>query len=166
MITLLASVGDGGEIGRGGRLVWHIPADLKHFRELTLGNAVIMGRKTWESLPRRPLPGRLNIVVTRNEAYEAPGAVTASSLDEALSLAKDYPRACIIGGESLYREAFPIARCLEITRIYASDPLADTFFPDIERADWRLTEESELFVTPPYPPYRFLTYESSRNLPQ
>lgn len=145
-ITMVASVGVNNELGRDGNLCWHIREDLKHFKETTMGGAVIMGRKTWESLPRRPLPGRTNIVISRNPSLECPGALKAASLEDALIAAEDN-RIFIIGGASVYKEAMPLANVLELTRILAEDPGADTFFPDIDPKEWALEKESELMTS-------------------
>lgn len=156
-LTLIASVGENLELGKGGDLCWHIREDLRHFKELTMGGAVIMGRSTWESLPKKPLPGRKNIVITTNPDYESPGAVTVGSLELALEEARGQ-EAFIIGGESVYRQAMPLATNLEITRIYASESEADKFFPAIDPAEWALEEESELMSAPGAPSYRFQRY--------
>lgn len=148
MINIIVAIARNNEIGRNGDLLWHIPEDLRHFKTLTQGHPVIMGRKTWESLPKRPLPGRLNIVITRQSGYSAPGAMTAPSLAEALNLSKSdtFPKAdqelFIIGGGQLYKEALPLADVLEITHIEADAPDADTFFPDISPEEWELVSET------------------------
>lgn len=154
-LGIIVSVGINDEIGREGDLCWHISDDLKRFRQLTMGGAVIMGRKTWESLPVKPLKGRLNIVVSRNA--DIAEAAVARSLEEALRLAEE-KKTFIIGGESLYREAFPLADTLEITRIEAADPMADRFFPSISSEEWEQTEISPRQVSPDGLPYRFITY--------
>lgn len=123
-------------IGCKGELLWHIPDDLKRFKELTLGHPVIMGRRTWESLPAkaRPLPGRTNIVVTRNEAYEAEGALIAPSFSEALSLARNAEGAeeiFIAGGTEIYQCALPFVSHLYLTRI-DDEKEGDAFFPQYE----------------------------------
>lgn len=140
-ITLIAAIASDGAIGRHGDLLWHIPADLRHFKELTLGAPVIMGRKTWESLPKRPLPGRQNIIVTSRTDYPAPGAHTAPSLADAVCMS-DSDNVFIIGGGSIYKEAIPHADTLELTRIDSTVPDADTFFPEIDPAVWSETVES------------------------
>ena len=126
-----------GVIGIENRLPWHLPEDLKHFKALTTGNAVIMGRKTWESLPPkfRPLPERLNIVVTRDRGYVADGATVAHSLPEAVAAAGDR-RAFVIGGAEIYAQALPLATRLEITEVDA-DIAGDAFFPAPDAAAWR-----------------------------
>lgn len=164
-MTIVASAGLNGEIGRNGDLCWHIREDLKHFKELTLGGAVIMGRNTWESLPRKPLPGRLNIVVSKS-MEPGEGFSLAKSPEEAIEMARSQNlKAFIIGGASLYAQTIGMADSLEITRIYAADPKADTFFPEIDMKEWKLTRESDLMTAPDGPEFRYLTYERSRNLP-
>jgi dihydrofolate reductase len=135
---LVAAVAANGVIGVNGRLPWHLPGDLQHFKALTLGHPVIMGRKTWESLGK-PLPGRENIVVTRTPGYEAPGASVASSLEGALALCADEPRVFVIGGGALYAEALPQAHGLVLTEIQR-DYAGDARFPDYDRAGWRETQ--------------------------
>lgn len=156
-LAMIAAVGENLELGKKGDLVWHIPADLKHFKELTMGGAVIMGRKTWESLRIKPLPGRQNIVVTRNPNFSAEGALTASSLEEAIEAAKG-SEAFIIGGESIYRSAMSLADRLEITHILSADKEADTYFPEISDAEWELTQESDIMETKEGQKYKFSTY--------
>jgi dihydrofolate reductase len=134
----VAAVAANGVIGVNGRLPWHLPGDLKHFKALTVGHPVIMGRKTWESLGK-PLPGRENIVVTRTPGYEAPGASVASSLDGALALCAGEPRVFVIGGRALYAEALPQAHGLVLTEIQR-DYAGDARFPDYDRAGWRETQ--------------------------
>ncbi|MEJ7930826.1 dihydrofolate reductase [Ramlibacter sp. AN1015] len=125
-----------GAIGLKGALPWHLPEDLAHFKALTQGCPVIMGRKTWDSLPARfrPLPGRRNIVVTRQAAWSADGAERACSLDEALARCADAPQAWVIGGAQLYAQALPHARVVEETQIDA-DFEGDAFAPALD-ADW------------------------------
>lgn len=143
MLTIIAAVAHDGAIGRNGNLLWHIPADLRHFKQLTLGAPVLMGRKTWESLPKRPLPDRPNIVISRNPEFKADGALTARSLEEAVRMAekKEAENIFIIGGGQLYNESFGSADALEITFIDAEAPDADTFFPEISSDDWILEKE-------------------------
>jgi dihydrofolate reductase len=136
MITLIAAVARNGVIGKDNALPWHLPEDLKHFKQLTTGQAVIMGRKTWESLPERfrPLPGRLNIVVTRNPTYRAEGATVVGSLAEAEKVGAGRT-AIIIGGAELYAHALPLAQRLELTEIDA-DIDGDTYFPAFDKSRW------------------------------
>jgi len=134
-IYLVAAVAANGIIGANGKLPWHLPEDLKHFKRVTLGHPVIMGRKTWESL-KGPLPGRENIVITRQAGYQAPGAAVASSLDAALALCAGESVACVIGGEEIFKEALPLAAGLIMTEI-KQDFAGDAKFPDYDRSRWR-----------------------------
>jgi dihydrofolate reductase len=158
LLSLIAAIARNGVIGIDNHLPWHLPADLKHFKTLTTGNTVIMGRKTWESLPNkfRPLPGRRNIVVTRNAAYRAEGADVAASLPAAVALAAS-GEAFVIGGAELYDAALPLADRLCLTEI-DKEYAGDTHFPAIDPARWREAsrdthrDESGLG-------YAFVTYE-------
>jgi dihydrofolate reductase len=136
-LTLIAALAKNGVIGIANKLPWHLPEDLQHFKALTTGQAVIMGRKTWESLPPkfRPLPGRHNIVVTRDGGYVADGATVVHSLEEAAAAAGE-STAFVIGGAELYRQALPLCGRLELTEIDA-DFAGDAHFPDFDRAAWR-----------------------------
>lgn len=137
-VYLVAAVAANGVIGANGALPWHLPEDLRHFKSLTLGHPVIMGRKTWESLGRA-LPGRENIVVTRAPGYEAPGASVAASLDAALALCTGEPVAFVMGGSALYAEALPLADGLVLTEIQR-DYEGDVRFPGFDRSAWRETQ--------------------------
>lgn len=134
-IYLIAAVAANGIIGAEGKLPWYLPEDLKHFKNLTLGHPVIMGRRTWESLGR-PLPGRDNIVVTRQPGYAANGAAVAASLAAALALCAREPVAYVIGGSELYAAALPLADGLAMTEIHR-DYAGDTRFPAWDRAQWK-----------------------------
>ena len=133
-LSLIAAVARGGVIGKNNALLWHLPEDMRHFKRATLGHPVIMGRKTWDSLPARlrPLPGRPNIVVTRNPQWHADGAQRAASLNEAIALVADVPQAFVIGGAQLYAAALPHADELVITEIDA-DFDGDAYFPAWDR---------------------------------
>ena len=137
-VFLVAAVAANGVIGADGKLPWRLPEDLKHFKALTLGHPVIMGRKTWESLGR-PLPGRENIVVTRSAGYDAPGASVAASLEAALALCAGEPVVYVIGGSELYAAALLFADGLVLTEIHR-DYDGDTRFPDFDRKSWRETQ--------------------------
>ncbi len=130
-LALIAALDRCRAIGRNGGLLWFEPADQKHFRAVTMGCAVIMGRKTWDSLPARfrPLPGRRNIVVTRNPAWQGAGAERAASLHVALDLTQGADKVFVIGGGELYALALAHADELELTEIDAEYPGADAFFP-------------------------------------
>jgi dihydrofolate reductase len=134
-LCLLAALASNGVIGAAGRLPWHVPADLKRFKALTLGHPVIMGRRTWASIGKA-LPGRRNIVVTRQTGFVAPGADVVASLKEGIALCRDAPLAFVIGGAELYASALPIADALEFTEIDAPFE-GDTTFPAFDRNAWR-----------------------------
>ncbi len=170
-----------GAIGRDGQMPWHLPEDLAHFKRTTLGAPVLMGRRTWESLPERfrPLPGRENLVITRDAAYDAPGATVHASLDAAVrsvgqspvsarsvagsgsgpatgptSESSAAPDAWIMGGGELYRAAMPLAAELVVTRIDLEVPDADTFAPEIG-PEWRLADPGAPLVAASGLGYRF-----------
>ncbi|MEO8525969.1 MAG: dihydrofolate reductase [Caldimonas sp.] len=155
LVCLIAAVARDGGIGLHGALVARISDDLRRLKRLTLGSPVIMGRKTWESIGR-PLPGRQNIVVTRDPAWQAEGATAASSLEAALALASGAERAFVLGGAELYALALPLADELELTEIDAVYP-ADTFFPDWKRGDFRQTAR-EAHETETGLRYNFVSY--------
>ena len=158
-LALIAAVARNRVIGRGGELVWHESEDQKHFRRVTMGCPVIMGRKTWDSLPPRfrPLPGRINIVVSRNAGYDAQGATVAGSLPDALAAAGDADIAFVIGGAELYRQALPIADRLYLTEIDA-DFAGDACFPDFDCQTWQeIARDSR--VAQSGLPFAFVTYQ-------
>ena len=141
-VVLVAAVADNGVIGADGQLPWHLPDDLAHFRRVTTGNVVIMGRRTFESIGRR-LPRRTNIVVTRQPDWSADGVVTASSLDDALEAAEEYDGdAMIIGGSQIYALAMPLADRQVLTEVHAS-PEGDVTYPAFDRAEWVETRRDE-----------------------
>lgn len=165
IVTIIVAVARDGAIGRRGDLLFHISDDLRRFKRLTMGHPIVMGRKTFESFPKGPLPGRTNIVVTRNGDYDGRGATVADSLDEALKIAaaEETGRIFIIGGGEIYRQAFGIADALELTAIDAAVDDADTFFPAVKDVDWALTEESEPMTDPKTSiSYSFKTYTRRR----
>lgn len=137
-IYLLAAVARNGVIGKDNRLPWHLPEDLKHFKRLTMGHPIIMGRKTWESLGKA-LPGRENIVVSRQPGYDAPGAAVASSLEGALALCAGESVAFVIGGHRLFVDSLPLAAGLVLTEIQR-DFEGDVTFPEFDRSQWRETQ--------------------------
>lgn len=159
-VTVIAIVASNGAIGRGGDQPFHISADFKHFKAVTLGKPVVMGRRTFEALPGGALPGRRNIVITRNEHWSAPGVETACSLQQALAMSRDVPEVMIIGGGQIYSDAMPLADRLMITRVDAAVEDADTFFPEISPDLWTLVEESDSMTDPRTSlSFRFLTYD-------
>ena len=165
LLSLIAVVGRDLGIGREQRLLWNLPEDLRHFRALTLGKAVLMGRKTWESLPRtfRPLPGRRNIVLSRNPSYVADGAVVVGSIGEALRLTADAADLLVIGGADLYEQTIGVAQRLYLTEVHERSA-ADRFFPKISGAVWREVSRrpgggQEVDGRPQGPDFDFVVYE-------
>jgi len=160
-LTLVAAVARNGVIGKDNRLPWHLPEDLAHFKALTTGHAVAMGRKTWDSLPAkfRPLPERLNIVITRDAAYRAEGAVTATSLAAAVAAAGDKDL-FVIGGAEIYALALPLAHRLELTEVDL-DCEGDVFFPAFDRNVWREAAR-EQHRSAGGVNYAFVTYRRNR----
>lgn len=140
-IIIIAAIATNRVIGRDNQLLWNIPEDMAHFKALTAGHTVLMGRKTWESLPPRfrPLPGRRNIVITRQADYAAPGAELADSLEAAIALAEPDSCAFIIGGGEIYRQAMDLADRLELTEV-SLEPEGDAWFPAVPGDCW--TENS------------------------
>ena len=147
-VKMIVAMGRDGAIGRNGDLIWKIPADLKRFKSLTTGHPVIMGRKTWESLPKRPLPNRRNIVITRRKDFIAEGAETVNSIEDALGITEnDSP--FIIGGAEIYNAFLPYTSELYITSVDEDTPDADSFLPadltegwdKVEEGEWEETEE-------------------------
>ena len=164
-VTLLAALARNRVIGVRNALPWRLPADLRRFKALTLGHPVIMGRRTYESILAslgHPLPGRLNIVVTRSPDYDAPGCIVAASLEAALAAAAPADESFVIGGAEIYRAALPLADRLQLTEIDA-DYDGDARFPEFAREDWKEISRD------PHPPdtefangYAFVVYERVR----
>lgn len=125
-------------IGRDNAMPWRLPAELAHFKKVTLGHPVIMGRRTYESIGK-PLPGRTNIVVTRNAGFNAPGCVVVTSLDDAWKAAGDAGEVSVIGGTAIFAEALPVADVIHLTEVDA-EIAGDTYFPPFDRGEWRETE--------------------------
>ena len=139
-IAFVVAVARNGVIGRKGELPWRISSDLKRFKQITMGKPVIMGRKTWESLPRRPLAGRLNIVITRHRDYKAEGAVIVTSVDDAIARAWEArsEEVCVIGGSDIFRQFLPLADRLYLTEVDL-EPEGDVLFPPLDFTQWRET---------------------------
>ena len=150
-----------GVIGRDNAMPWHLPEDLAHFKRTTLGAPVIMGRKTWDALPPkfRPLPGRRNIVITRDAAWQAPGAERTASLDEALARVAGEPQAWITGGAEIYRLALPRADVAVVTEI-EMDCEGDAYAPHLGDNWHEVARESH--VSASGVPYSFITYENKQ----
>ncbi len=134
-ITIIAAAGENNALGKDNKLIWHLSDDLKHFKNLTKGHHVIMGRKTFESMPKA-LPNRTNVVISRQKDYVAENAQVVSSLEAALAFAQEDDRPFIIGGGEIYSQALAFADCIELTRVH-DDFEADTFFPEIDTTVWR-----------------------------
>ena len=160
-ITLIVAVAENRVIGAKGGLPWRLPEDLKRFKRLTLGKPCIMGRKTWDSLPMKPLPGRTNIVVTRDPAFNAPGAVTAPSFEGALAIARSEnpPEIMVIGGEAIFAAALPLAHRIHLTEVAAA-PEGDAFMPELDPAHWRAIAREGPFESAGLS-YVFVTLERS-----
>ncbi len=139
-ITIIAALASDGAIGRGGRLLFRISEDMRRFRRLTMGKPLVMGRRTFESLPGA-LPGRRNIVVTRNAGYAPAGAETAPSLEAAIAMCAGAGEVMVIGGGQIYAECMHMATNLELTLVDGSVPDADTFFPAVDPALWQTEAE-------------------------
>ena len=133
-ITIIAAIGENNELGLDNKLIWHIKEDLKRFKKLTTGHSIIMGRKTFESISKA-LPGRLNIVLTKNKNFKFKNVSTASNIHEAIELTKDDEQPFIIGGSEIYSLFINMAQTIELTRVHNSFK-ADTFFPDINFGKW------------------------------
>lgn len=153
-VHIIVAIDRNGAIGRAGDMLYHLGADLRRFKRLTMGHPLIMGRKTFDSLPNGALPGRRNIVVTRNSQWESAGAERAGSLGEAFSLAGDGD-VFVIGGGEIYRQAMPFADVLDITEIDAESDDADTFFEIENVDDYAVIEMEDAGTTPAA---RFVTY--------
>ncbi|WP_066081473.1 dihydrofolate reductase [Bergeriella denitrificans] len=155
-ITLIAAYAAERCIGSQNTIPWHIPEDFAFFKAYTLGKPVVMGRKTWESLPRKPLPGRRNIVISRNPDYVAEGAETVSGLNEALALCRDAEEIIIMGGAQIYAQALPLATDLRLTEIELS-VAGDAFFPELDAAQWQPVSR-ETHTSAKGPLYSFVHY--------
>ncbi|MEZ4858810.1 MAG: dihydrofolate reductase [Flavobacteriaceae bacterium] len=136
MITIIAAAGENNELGKENDLVWHLPDDFKRFKNLTTGHFIIMGRKTFESFPKL-LPNRTHVVITRNKNYQKEEIIRVSSIEEALKKAEQDPQPYIIGGGEIYKQSFPFAQKIELTRVHGTFD-ADTFFPEINTEQWTL----------------------------
>lgn len=145
--SILVAMAGNRVIGKNNRLPWHLPADLKHFKFLTMGQTIVMGRKTYESIGK-PLPGRANVIITRQTDYEVPGAVVVNTIEDALMVCEDIsignPENFIIGGEKLYRQALKFCQRMHITEIQR-DYDGDVFFPEFDRSEWEEVQRDKHF---------------------
>ena len=156
-ITLIAAMGKNRAIGLDGKMPWHLPAELQHFKKVTMGKAIVMGRKTWQSIGR-PLPGRQNIVISRNPDFKAQGADVVSSLETALEIS-NVDEIMVIGGGQLYELALPLARRMVLTMIDI-EPQADTWFPAWDGIGWQQTSERDFPADDSNPlAYRIVEWE-------
>ena len=159
MISIIAAVSDDLGIGKNNELIWHIPEDLKRFKKLTIGKSVIMGKKTWESLPRKPLSGRKNIVMTDIPDEIINCAITAYSMEDALRKSDKNEEVFVIGGGSVYRQFMPVANRLYITHVHKKAP-ADIFFPEIDPGKWKVIERKECISEDENEiPYSYVIYD-------
>ena len=136
ILSIIVAVGDNNEIGYRNSLLWRLPADLKRFKEITTGYTVVMGRKTFESLPNGPLPNRKNIVLSRNPNFSHNDCLIFSSLDDAWIKLSGEDEVYIIGGSQIFKQALPLVDKLYLTRVHACFPEADAFLPEIDRSKW------------------------------
>lgn len=149
VLTYVVAVAENGVIGRDGGLPWRLSSDLKLFRRLTMGKPIIMGRKTWQSLPKRPLDGRPNIVVTRDKSFQAPGAIVVQDSAKAVELGLELAKAAgadevaVIGGAALYADLLPAVRRIYWTQVHGS-PEGDTRFPEFDLSDWIAVSEEPI----------------------
>ena len=158
-IVLVVAIADNGVIGNKGAIPWRIPEDMKRFKALTMGHTVVMGRKTWDSLPKKPLPGRTNIVITRDTDWRAEGAVAVHSLDEALAKARSESpgEIAIIGGAEIYKLALPLADRIYLTEVHMA-AVGDVSLPAFDSAHWRETARED-HVTADNLRYSYVTLE-------
>jgi len=161
-IGIIVALDENNGIGHEGGLLCYLPNDLKHFKEVTSGHTVIMGRRTYESLPKGALPNRINVVITSDAADNYPGCIVVRSVEEALTHCKEGEKIFIIGGGQLYHSTFHLTSQLYLTRIHHIFTDADTFFPEIDFDEWTLTEKEihEADNKHRYP-YTFLTYRKN-----
>lgn len=136
MIIMIAAVAENNALGKGNKLVWHLPNDFKRFKSLTSGHHIIMGRKTFESFPR-PLPNRTHIIITRQKEYEAKGCIIVDSIEKALEICPKNEDSYIIGGGEIYNLGLPHADKIDITRVHHEFE-ADAYFPEIDTKEWEL----------------------------
>ena len=156
-VILIAAVGENGEMGHNNELLWHLPGDLPRFKEITMGSPIIMGRKTFDSIGRA-LPGRLNIVLTANQQWQADNVSVADSIEAALEIAKENnsDKIFVIGGGQIYKLFLPYATKLEMTEV-ADTPVADTFFPNFSGGEFK--QVACISITDNTPTFDYVTYQ-------
>mgnify|MGYP003385870985 CR=1 FL=1 len=157
MISMIVAMADNRAIGKDNELLWHLPKDFQHFKSVTMGKPIIMGRKTFESIGK-PLPGRKNIVITRNNDFAAEGVVVVHSIDAALQESKEFDDVMIIGGASFYQQMLPKVSTLYVTVVHGQFE-ADAFFPELKSKDWEIIENIKHEVDEKHAyPFSFITY--------
>lgn len=140
MIAIVVAVAENNVIGKDNQLIWHLPADLRFFKNLTMGHPILMGRKTYESIGK-PLPGRTTVIITRQQDFEAPGCIVVNSIDDAIEEAQTINQdVYVIGGAEIYRQALPKTDTIYLTRMHHTFD-GDTYFPELNEADWEVTSE-------------------------
>ena len=159
-LTLIAAISENNALGKENQLLWHLSEDLKRFKKLTHGHSIIMGRKTFESLPKA-LPNRKNIILTQNSSYQAKDAWVVHSMDAALALTEGDTQPFIIGGGQVYKLFLPFAKRIELTRVHHHFE-GDTFFPELDLKTWKLMHEENHHNTADQPlNYSYLTYQKN-----
>lgn len=163
MISAIVAIDRNGAIGKQGQLLCHMPADMRHFKETTMGHSIIMGRKTFESFPKGALPGRQNIVITRNRDYAPDGVTIVHSVDEALAAATMPGEVFIIGGEQIYNATFPLVGTIHLTVIDHKFKDVDAYFPRIDMRSWAITEQEQHPADDRNPyPFTFMTLKRKK----
>lgn len=158
LISMIVAMAGNRAIGKDNDLLWHLPDDFKHFKAVTMGKPIVMGRKTYDSIGR-PLPGRKNVVVTRDKTFSADGVVVVRSIDDALAATRDDDEIMVIGGASFYEQMLPLANKLFVTWVHHNFE-ADAFFPDINLDEWRVIEQTDHRADDRHVyDYSFVTYE-------
>ena len=160
LLTMIAAAAENNALGKNNDLIWHISEDLKRFKRLTSGHAIIMGRKTFESMPKA-LPNRTNIVLTNKKDYQSEGATVVHTLEDALALVKDDSQPFIIGGGEIYRLFMPYCDRIELTRVHQNFE-ADVFFPKIDLNQWKEIARENIEATKEQPyDYSYITFEKN-----
>lgn len=161
-LCLIVAMAQNRVIGINNTLPWHISADLKHFKALTMGNAMLMGRKTFESIGK-PLPGRTSVIVSRDQSYHIAGCKTAHSVEDALALCQEQEKIFVIGGAEIYQLALPYVSYMYITEIQ-KEVIGDAYFPELNPTEWREIKRQKQVQTTPEPlSYHFVEYQRIKN---
>ncbi|ORU92479.1 MAG: dihydrofolate reductase [Cycloclasticus sp. symbiont of Bathymodiolus heckerae] len=162
MISMIVAMAENNAIGKDNDLLWHLPDDFKHFKATTMGKPILMGRKTYDSIGK-PLPGRENIVVTRDANFTVEGVTIVNSIDAALTASEHYDEVMVIGGASFYEQMLPVAQRLYITLVHTSFE-ADAFFPEVDLDKWKIIKQSKHAADERHAySFSFITYERREN---